>query len=110
MLSWHMEVPRLGAELELQLLAYTTATASQEPSPICDLYHSSQQCWILNPLSESRDRNCVLMDARRVCHLLSHNGNSNLVSLQGGTLDTKTCHVMMAEAETGGMQVYAKEC
>ena len=23
----HMEVPRLGAELELQLLAYTTATA-----------------------------------------------------------------------------------
>ena len=24
---WHMEVPRLGVESELQLLAYTTATA-----------------------------------------------------------------------------------
>ena len=24
---WYMEVPRLGVELELQLLAYTTATA-----------------------------------------------------------------------------------
>ena len=26
---WHMEVPRLGVELELQLLAYTTATATK---------------------------------------------------------------------------------
>ena len=25
--AWHMEVPRLGVQLELQLLAYTTATA-----------------------------------------------------------------------------------
>ena len=25
---WHMEVPRLGAQLELKLLAYTTATAT----------------------------------------------------------------------------------
>jgi len=29
----HMEVPRLGAELELQLPAYTTATATQNTSP-----------------------------------------------------------------------------
>ena len=29
----HMEVSRLGAELELQLLAYTTATAMPAPSP-----------------------------------------------------------------------------
>ena len=43
----HMEVPRLGVELELQLLAYTTATATQDPSHTCDLHHSSQQCWIL---------------------------------------------------------------
>ena len=41
---WHMEVPRLGVELELQLLAYTTDTATQDPSHLCDLYHSSQQC------------------------------------------------------------------
>ena len=27
----HMEVPRLGVESELQLLAYTTATSMQDP-------------------------------------------------------------------------------
>ena len=32
-----MEVPRLGVEPELQLLAYTTATAMLDPSHICDL-------------------------------------------------------------------------
>ena len=34
----HMEVLRLGVELELQLPAYTTATAMQDPSRICDLH------------------------------------------------------------------------
>ena len=29
---WHMEVPGLGNKLELQLLAYTTATATLDPS------------------------------------------------------------------------------
>ena len=28
---WHREVPRLGVESELQLPAYTTATATQDP-------------------------------------------------------------------------------
>ena len=57
-LGWHwprMEVPRLGLELEVQLPAYATATAMPGPSCICDLYHNSQQHWILNPLSEARD-------------------------------------------------------
>ena len=39
-LLWHMEIPKLGFEYELQLLAYTTATAMQDPSRICDLQHS----------------------------------------------------------------------
>ena len=30
------------------------------------LHHSSQKCWILNPLSEARDRTWVLMDTSRV--------------------------------------------
>ena len=51
---WHMEVPRLGVKSELQLLAHTTATATPEPSCVRDLHHSSQQCWIFNPLSEAR--------------------------------------------------------
>ena len=33
---WHMEVPRLGVELELQLPAYTTATATPDLSHVCD--------------------------------------------------------------------------
>ena len=36
----HMEVPRLGAELELPLLA--TATATPDPSRVCDLHYSSR--------------------------------------------------------------------
>ena len=48
-----MEVPRLGVKSELQLPAYTTATATQDPSHICDLRHSSPQHRILNPLSEA---------------------------------------------------------
>ena len=57
-----MEVPRLGVEWELQLPAYTTATATQDPSHVCDLPHSSQQGQILNPLTEARNRTCILID------------------------------------------------
>ena len=56
-----MEVPRPGAKLELQLLAYTTATAMQDLSHICDLCCSLQQCQILNTLSKARDGTCILM-------------------------------------------------
>ena len=72
----HMEVPRLGVELELQLPAYTTATVMSGPSHIFDLCHSFQQCWILNPLGEARYRTCILMYTSWVLNLLSHNGNS----------------------------------
>ena len=61
-----MEAPRLGVKLELWLPAYTTATATQDPSHICNLHHRSQQYWILDPLSKARDRICVLMDTSQV--------------------------------------------
>ena len=51
-----MEVPRLGVESEIQLPAYTTATAMPDPRYICDLHHSSQQGRILNPRSKAGDR------------------------------------------------------
>ena len=51
----HMEVPRLGVESELQMPAYAAATVMWDPSHICDLYHNSWQCQILNPLSKARD-------------------------------------------------------
>ena len=51
----HMEVLRLGVQSELQLPPYTTVTATQDPSHICDLHHSLWQHWVLNPLSEAND-------------------------------------------------------
>ena len=47
---WHMEVPRLGVELRL----YAIAAATWDLSHVCNPYRSSQQHWILNPLSEAR--------------------------------------------------------
>ena len=47
---WHMEVRRLGVQSELQVPAYARATATPDPSHVCNPHHSSQQCWILNPL------------------------------------------------------------
>ena len=63
----HREVPKLGVELEMP--AYTTATATPDPSH--DLHQSLWQCRIrrsLNPLSRARDRTCILMDASRVLY------------------------------------------
>ena len=70
----------LGIELELQLLAYATVTEMSDPSCICDLHHSSWQCWILNPLSEARDRTHVLMDISQVCYHCSTTGIPGFIS------------------------------
>ena len=66
----HMEVPGLGIELKLQLLAYITATATLDLSQICNLRHSLQQCWNLNPPSKARDRTRILMATTQVLNLL----------------------------------------
>ena len=57
-----MEVPGLGVKSELQLLAYTTATATLDPSRVCDLHYSLWQHRILHLLIEARDRTHILMD------------------------------------------------
>ena len=67
----HVQVPRLGAELELQVPAYITDTAMPDPS--------RSQCQILNPLSEARDEIQVLMDTMPGSLLLRHSGNSGRV-------------------------------
>ena len=59
-------ITRLQVDSELQLPAYTIATAVQDPSLVCDLHHNSQQCQIINPLSEARDQTQIVMDASRV--------------------------------------------
>ena len=61
-----MDVPRLGVKLELQLLAYVTATATPDQSYMCDLRCSSRQRQILNPLNEARDQTCLFMDASQI--------------------------------------------
>jgi len=71
-----MEIPRLGIESVLQLPIYTTATATRDLSPICDLHWSLQQCQILSLLSEARVRTYILMDTSQILKLLSHSGNS----------------------------------
>ena len=51
---WHTEVPRLGVESQLQLLAYTTAIATPDPSLVFNLHQGSQQRQIPNPLRKAR--------------------------------------------------------
>ena len=62
----HMEVPRPGVKSELQLPAYTTGTATRDPSRVCNLHHGSQQCRIFNPLSGARDWTRNLMVSSRI--------------------------------------------
>ena len=55
-----------GVESELQLPAYTTAKTTWDLSHVCNLHHSSQQCWLFNPLSKPRDGTHILMDTSQV--------------------------------------------
>ena len=57
-----MKVPRLGVELELQLSAYTIATATGDLSCICDLRRNLWLSQILKPLNEARDQTRILKD------------------------------------------------
>ena len=61
---WRMEVPRLRVQSELQRPAYTTATATRDPRPVCDLHHSSWQRQLFNSLSEVMDWTFNLMVPR----------------------------------------------
>ena len=88
----HMEVPRLVVKSELQLPAYATATAMQNPSHVCDLYHSSQQHRIFNPLGEARDQTHVLMDTSRIRYLWSHDGNSDILMKRKVTHEVPLIH------------------
>lgn len=50
----------MEVESELPLPACAAATATGDLRGICDLHPSSRQRQILNPLSEARDRACIL--------------------------------------------------
>ena len=79
---WHMEVPRLWVESELQLPAYTIATAMPDLSCVCHLHHSSWQRQILNPLSRPGIESISSRILFWVCNLLNYNRNSHLVFIK----------------------------
>ena len=79
----HMDIPRPGVESELQLPAYTTATATRDLSHICDLYYSSWQCRILNPPREARDRTWNLMVPSQICFHCAMTGTPRFSFIKG---------------------------
>ena len=96
---WHM-VPRPGLQLELQLLACTTDTATPGPSCICNLCRSWWQCWLLNPLSEARYGTRILLDTSWV-NPLSGPRNSKLDLSAKGTSWAGYSHVVQDKEGTG---------
>ena len=82
--------PRLGIKSVLQLPAYATARAAQDLSHICNLYHTSWRCQILDLLSEVRNRTHILMDISWVHFHCTTTGTPNqhvyLLHCMGETL------------------------
>ena len=78
-----MEVPRLRVKSELQLQAYTTATATPDPSHNCDLARGLRQRWILSPLRQARDQACILTDAMSVSQPTEPQGELHSWLFQG---------------------------
>ena len=74
---WHMEVPRLGAELELHLPAYTTAIAAATSKPCLQPTSQLMAMPDPSPTERGQDGNCVLHGCYSDLFPLSHNGNSN---------------------------------
>ena len=69
---------RLGVKAELQLPAYTTATATLDPSLVHDPHHRLRQCRIINPLSKARDQTHILMDISQVSFCWATKGTPKL--------------------------------
>ena len=67
-------------------MAYTTAiaTATQDPSHVCDLSHSSWQCQIPDPLSKAMDQTHILMDANQIhfCSMMETPLGHVLINIQ----------------------------
>ena len=78
----HMEVPGLGVESELQLLAYATATAKRDSSHVCHLHHSSWQHQIFNPRSQARDGTRILPDTSLVPYCWATMGTPSIAKTE----------------------------
>jgi len=65
-ISWAAPVAYGGSQARGLIRAVARATATLDPSRVCNLHHSSQQCRIVNPLSKGRDRTHNLMVPSRI--------------------------------------------
>ena len=75
-----MEVPGLGVKFELQQLSYSKATATWDPTHVCNLYHNSQQHQIFSTLSKARDQSTSLWILVRSV-TTEPQGNSKIVNI-----------------------------
>ena len=73
----HMEVPGSG-QIIVTAASLDTTTATRDPSHVCNLHPSSQQHWILNPLSEARDQTHIFMDTSQVRYRWATAGSPDL--------------------------------
>ena len=64
----------------------------REPSLVCDLHQSSQQCQIPNPLSRARDRTHVLLDTSWVCYCGATTGTPPFFILKSARPSYSTSH------------------
>ena len=73
---------------------------------ICNLHHSSWQCQILNPLSETRDQTHILPDASWIRNPLSHSGSPQekqfLTTVTFAPSDTCPCLEVLLTSMGGG--------
>ena len=76
-----MEFPGLGVESELQ-----SQSQQLRSKPCLRPTPQPQQLWILNQLSEARDRTYILMDTSQACNPVSHNGNPKTHILDGSKM------------------------
>ena len=56
----------LGQGWNQRCSCQSTAAQQHRIRAASGLYHSSQQHWILNPLSKARDQTCILMDTSQI--------------------------------------------
>ena len=82
--SRHMEIPRLGVQSELQLLATVIATATPDPSSVCDLHHSAPwvrqgieptYSWFLVRFISAAPQQELLERFLKYTNLISHGGS-----------------------------------
>ena len=67
----------------------TTATATQDPSRVCNLHHSSEQHHILDPLIKARDWTHILVDISQICFHCATTGTPSYTILYSNYIPIK---------------------